>query len=397
MIVGDFNLLSAPSDKNNSNFNAALASSFNDAIRTLALFELPLLDRRYTWTNKRDTPVLARLDRALFNHAWNLRLPQSALSSLPRPTSDHFPLLVTATTDIPRSQCFRFENAWLLDPLFLPTTLPLWFRPAMVADAAIDINARLKSFRFAAKVWKRKHHYTPLLENDYSFVLDLLDFYEELRPLSQGELSLRDECRDRLCALILARAAYWKQRGKFRAVAEGNENTRFFHARASQRLRRNHIRALDLGGALVVSHDAKAAVLHSFYTALLGRSTEPIWDFDVDSLYADAPRADCGPLVASFGDAEIRAAVDGMDRGSAPGPDGFGPSFFRAAWADVAPHVRRLFDQFHVGWADIGSINRAHVVLLPKKDDIIAPSSYRPVSLQNCSLKMICKALTSRL
>jgi exonuclease III len=198
MIVGDFNLLRAPSDKNNSNFNASLASSFNDAIRTLALFELPLLDRRYTWTNRRDSPVLARLDRALFNHAWNLRLPQSALSSLPRPTSDHFPLLVTATTDIPRSQCFRFENAWLLDPLFLPTTLPLWFRPAMVADAAIDINARLKSFRFAAKVWKRKHHYTPLLENDYSFVLDLLDFYEELRPLSRGELSLRDECRTRL-------------------------------------------------------------------------------------------------------------------------------------------------------------------------------------------------------
>jgi hypothetical protein len=86
-----------------------------------------------------------------------------------------------------------------------------------------------------------------------------------------------------------------------------------------------------------------------------------------------------------------------MDRGSAPGPDGFGPSFFCAAWADVAPHVRRLFDQFHAGRADIGSINRAHVVLLPKKDGVIAPSSYRPVSLQNCSIKMICKALTSRL
>jgi exonuclease III len=152
LVIGDFNLVRDPSDKNNDNFNLALASSFNDSIRTLALFELPLLDRRYTWSNKRDSPVLARLDRALFNQDWNLALPNSSLSSLPRPTSDHVPLLVTASTSVPRASGFRFENAWLLDPLFLPTTLPSWSRPAAKTDAAGDIAARLKSFRSAAKV-----------------------------------------------------------------------------------------------------------------------------------------------------------------------------------------------------------------------------------------------------
>jgi exonuclease III len=91
LVVGDFNLLRDPSDKNNSNFDLALASAFNDSIRTLALFELPLLDRLYTWSNKRDDPVLARLDRALFNQAWNVALPNSSLTSLPRPTSDQVP------------------------------------------------------------------------------------------------------------------------------------------------------------------------------------------------------------------------------------------------------------------------------------------------------------------
>jgi hypothetical protein len=55
-----------------------------------------------------------------------------------------------------------------------------------------------------------------------------------------------------------------------------------------------------------------------------------------------------------------------------------------------------LFTDFHAGVADLGCINRAHVALLPKSEGILAPASYRPVSLQNCSMKAICKAFTSR-
>jgi hypothetical protein len=84
-----------------------------------------------------------------------------------------------------------------------------------------------------------------------------------------------------------------------------------------------------------------------------------------------------------------------MDRASAPGPDGLGPSFYKAAWDTVAPDLQRLFDAFFSGGADLGSINRAHIILLPKKEGVLSPSSYRPVSLQNCNMKMVCKALTT--
>jgi hypothetical protein len=89
--------------------------------------------------------------------------------------------------------------------------------------------------------------------------------------------------------------------------------------------------------------------------------------------------------------------VFSMDRSSAPGPDGLGPSFYRAAWPTVAPSMLRLFSAVHARNANPGAINRAHVVLLPKAEGILAPGSYRPVSLQNCSIKSVCKALTSRL
>jgi hypothetical protein len=86
-----------------------------------------------------------------------------------------------------------------------------------------------------------------------------------------------------------------------------------------------------------------------------------------------------------------------MDRSSAPGPDGLGSSFYRAAWASILPQVIRLFDAFHAGRVDLDRINRVHVVLLPKKPGTPDPGAFRPISLQNCSVKILCKVLTSRL
>jgi hypothetical protein len=59
--------------------------------------------------------------------------------------------------------------------------------------------------------------------------------------------------------------------------------------------------------------------------------------------------------------------------------------------------MMRLFAAVHARHADLSAINRAHVVLLPKADRLLAPGSFRPISLQNCSVKMVCKALTARL
>jgi exonuclease III len=68
LLISDFNLTRASNDKNTPSFNSGLANRFNTTIDSLALLELPLLDRRYTWSNKHDQPTLAKLDRALINN-----------------------------------------------------------------------------------------------------------------------------------------------------------------------------------------------------------------------------------------------------------------------------------------------------------------------------------------
>ncbi|CAN6228096.1 unnamed protein product [Urochloa humidicola] len=52
---------------------------------------------------------------------------------------------------------------------------------------------------------------------------------------------------------------------------------------------------------------------------------------------------------------------------------------------------------FHSGVADLERLNRSYMVLIPKKPGAIAVTDFRPICLQNCSVKIAAKSLTTRL
>ena len=126
LLIGDFNITRFPYKRNNNNFRRSEADAFNDTIDQLALLELPLLDREFTWSNKRQAPTLIRLDRVLINLAWDAIFPNSHLTSLTRFISDHVPLLVTVSTSIPSSRIFRFERFWTSFPKCADVVRECW-------------------------------------------------------------------------------------------------------------------------------------------------------------------------------------------------------------------------------------------------------------------------------
>jgi hypothetical protein len=69
MTPGDFNLMCFSANKNKSSFHQDEADAFNEATNNLALTELPLTDRLYTWSSNRKEPTLQRIDRAFVNTA----------------------------------------------------------------------------------------------------------------------------------------------------------------------------------------------------------------------------------------------------------------------------------------------------------------------------------------
>lgn len=113
LIIGNYNLTRTPMDKNKETFNFQEARTFNGLINSLDLIEIPLVDRAFTWSNRRDDPTLVRLDCCLVNLDWDEAFPNICLTSLMRAASNHVPLLVKASTTIPKGARFHFENAWL--------------------------------------------------------------------------------------------------------------------------------------------------------------------------------------------------------------------------------------------------------------------------------------------
>lgn len=126
VVVGDFNLLRKPDNRNKPGGNVNEMLLFNEAINALGLVELPLYGKKYTWTNKQPSPLLERLDWFFTSSSWTTAYPDTFVSTLIMQTSDHWPCNITVSASIPRGQVFRFENYWMQHPSFLQIAQQGW-------------------------------------------------------------------------------------------------------------------------------------------------------------------------------------------------------------------------------------------------------------------------------
>jgi hypothetical protein len=165
-------------------------------------------------------------------------------------------------------------------------------------------------------------------------VIAVLDKIEELRPLSHMEFQLRILVKASLHNLNVARVGYWRQRAKIKDCVLGDENSAYFHMCATVRLRKNQIKRLEVQGVPVESHCGMQAVLHDFFKHLVGQARPNFFSFDLDSLLAASSlsSADVQALISPFSFDEIKTALWAIDCNSSPGPDGFGPAFFKQNW-----------------------------------------------------------------
>lgn len=191
IILGDFNLLRHPAEKNTAGFRQAEADMFNDFINSNALIELPLLDRSFTWSSKRDRPTLEKIDRVFINNDWDLLFPNTSIASLTRFVSDHVPLIISIDTIIPRPALFRFENRWALRPACRLTIQSSWAAAQTRSTHALSLAAAFKRSRSDLKTWRRLAVPLNTQENNCKTVISVLDLIEETRFLSPPELALR--------------------------------------------------------------------------------------------------------------------------------------------------------------------------------------------------------------
>jgi hypothetical protein len=66
---------------------------------------------------------------------------------------------------------------------------------------------------------------------------------------------------------------------------EGDETTKYFHALASSRYRKNKIAILEINGSEFTSHEHEMEILTNYYKQILGHSFQPTWNFSLSNLY----------------------------------------------------------------------------------------------------------------
>jgi endonuclease/exonuclease/phosphatase family metal-dependent hydrolase len=113
MICGDFNLIHKAGDKNNGNLNRRMMGKFRRLLNDLALKEVYLNGRWYTWSNEQSPLTLVHLDRVLYTSDWGEEHGECHFRCLSSVVSDHSPLLLDCNPMAPTRRRFHFEEFWL--------------------------------------------------------------------------------------------------------------------------------------------------------------------------------------------------------------------------------------------------------------------------------------------
>ena len=91
---GDFNDIRFPGERNREGRIQRSMRRFSQIIDELELKDLPIQRGQYTWKGGLNNQRMARLNRFLFTDDWEVHFGGAKQSLLPKPTSDHHPILL---------------------------------------------------------------------------------------------------------------------------------------------------------------------------------------------------------------------------------------------------------------------------------------------------------------
>ncbi|XP_074305520.1 uncharacterized protein LOC141640736 [Silene latifolia] len=274
-------------------------------IQDCHLFDLKATGAFFTWNNKHESgkKVYSRIDRVFINYDWINVFPDSVANFLPEGLFDHCSCLINL-------ECQQHQ--------------------------------RLKSFKYY-NMWS--------LSKDF----------DHIDPLNSELCHTERICDAELGELLKARNMFLSQKAKTAWIAEGNENTSYFHSVIKRRRSQNRVykAIIKMGQCLTDEH----------------RTT----------------------LLAPLSDNEIKRAMFDIPGNKAPSPDGFGSQFFKDAWHIMGHSVTAAIrDAFNKGKV-LKQCNNTVITLIPKVELFENVKQFRLIACCNTIYKCLSKVICNRL
>ncbi|RVW59604.1 Transposon TX1 uncharacterized 149 kDa protein [Vitis vinifera] len=292
--------------------------------------------------------------------------------TLPRPVSDHSPILLDGGGVRRGPIPFRFENMWLKEEGFKELLKGRWQGFNCSGSYSFVLSEKLKALKVKLKNWNKEVF--GKVGVNLRMALGKVSFWddqERQRTLNEQELEARKEAKEEFKKWAIIEEISWRQKSRQIWLKEGDKNTGFFHKMANSNSRRNCLKKIKVRGIwLLDEQDIQREVVRAYQDLL---SDPGGWHPSMSSLEFDSiGREEAARLEEMFSLEEVYLALSELNGDKAPGPDGFPIAFWQ-------------------------SLNSTFLVLVPKKGGAEDLRDYRPISLVGGLYKILAKVLANRL
>ncbi|XP_073363662.1 uncharacterized protein [Aegilops tauschii subsp. strangulata] len=252
LCAGDFNeaLLQKEQIGGNPRSLSQIAN-FAECMSDCGLADLGFSGYPFTWDNKRDDSdnIQVRLDRATCNAEFAQLFPTGEVVHVMTEESDHQALVVKVQVAPaalhPGGQSpFMYEEACTTHEGYEAMIASAWAEAQAANQANGALGAACNRFRLtsrAMQVWSRQV-FGSIKKQITHLKVQLVDAKERAVRTGYGQ-EIKD-IEDQLHELYEREEVYYKQRSRVDWLTDGDQNTKYFQNRASQRKWKNTIKAL---------------------------------------------------------------------------------------------------------------------------------------------------------
>ncbi|XP_034681036.1 uncharacterized protein LOC117910970 [Vitis riparia] len=302
---GDFNVtLSQRERSRQGNLNGAM-QRFAQVVDDLVLIDLPLQGGVFSWSGGKNNQTWARLDHFLVTQSWLNIFRGVVQCRLPRPTSDHFPILLKGGGMSRGPSPFR-EGREEGGPNF-------------------RMAAKMKVMKEKIKAWNMDVF--GRLEVNNSSTLQQIEFWDMVecdRGLSERETNLKNEVKENFKKWVLLEEIHWRQVSRELWLREGDKNT-----------------GIKIYGVeLVEEQEVREGIVNAIQHQL---REDPGWRADIEGLHLQSlNHSEAEALEVPFIEEEIFSTLMDRNDNKAPGPNGFTVAFWQACGAEELGEFRPI-------------------------------------------------------
>jgi hypothetical protein len=372
---------------------------FEEVIEDCHLSDLGFIGPKFTWSNGRGGRALTkeRLDRALANVEWRSLFPNADVKVLAKISSDHHPVLVKIKEEKwiwQKKGKFKLEEGCCAREDYRKAIHDSWECRRGRADPWNNIIRNLQRCQKVTQVWVKKN----LRASEDLIKAKTRELMVVQQEGKEEERSIEESLKKEIDGLLEEEDIKWQQRAKENWLRGGDRNTKYFHACASQRRRRNSVEKIrDEEGNICTNPTDIEDAFVKYYGELFTTAGSSKVDSCTSAIRGSVSNEMNGKLTATFTKEEVKQALDQMDPFKAPGPDGFTVSFYQKNWDTVGEEVCDAVLYFFNSCRLEGRINATNIALIPKGKTPRSVMDFRPISLCNVLYKLVSKVLANRL